>query len=235
MSAEMETKTIQQTLAQKSLWTVGTAAFPDNVIALGPNSGTLMISQGTGQGARIANKIQTTSLKFTAIISPTNYSSSTNPDPRPAIVRMVILYDREDPNAVPVPGSLFFQDGNTSTGFTGTLPDTIRPINADRYRVLMTKDYKLGFSQYAGTTGDAAGQGAYQAWSNNDFKMNHVIKMNLTKFYPKRVRFNDNLTEPTSRGLYAFFYYVPADGTAYTAEDAIVRVSYMQDYRYKDA
>jgi len=235
MAKDVEIKSKQMTLVMANLYSSNSANFPLNVLVLGPNATTLAITQGVGQGNRVGNKITTKKLVFRGTIQPNPQNAVYNDQPRPLHVKMVIFYDREDPNAVPVPGSTFFQDGSSSTGFTTNSTDFLRAINTDRYRILKQKVFKLGYAAYTGTTANAANQGVNQGWINNDFKFSCPFNMDVTKLYPKQVKFNDNVSDPTTRGLYAFFFACYADGQSMTATQMPMHVNYIQDYRYSDA
>lgn len=235
LARSVEVKCMQAPLLDKKLKTQDNVLFPDNVIPMGPNQVTLPLTQGTGQGQRLGNIVNTKSLTFRGSLNPTPYDVTLNPTPRPLMVQFIFAYDREDPNDAFIPGSSFFQNGSSSTGFTGTLTDIWRPINSDRYRVFARKTYKLGYSQYAGTTANVAYQGANQASSNNDFKLAHLFNFNLTKWYPKRVKFNDNLSYPMTRNVYCFIQYVDATGGAMVSPYEAAELSYTLEYKFTDA
>lgn len=235
IARDTETKTKQQFVSNKLLYPTGNVLFPDNCIPLGPNSAYLPIVQGVGQGTRIGNKITTTKLTLRGVLEPSPWAGGTNDNPRPLRVKMVIFYDREDANTTPVPGATFFQDGSSSVGFTNTLMDFIKPFNTDRYRILKTQSFKLGYAAYTGTATVVSSQGANQAYTNNDFKLNCDFSMDLTKHYPKQVKFNDNLSDPMTRGLYCLWYFVAADGSPLPSAYQPADVTFMQTYEYKDA
>lgn len=235
ISRTSETKSKQMFLANKPLYSFNNLNFPNNVILLGPNSLNMPVSQGTGAGERIGNRITTKKLLFKGVLTPLPYNATSNQQPRPVQVKMVIFYDRDDPNTTPVPSSTFFQSGSSSDGFTGTNMDFLRPYNTDRYRIMKQRTFKLGFSQFAGSTTVPGQQADYQAYSNNDFKYNCNFSVDVTKYYPKQVKFNDNLSDPMTRGVYALFYYVNADGSIPASTNVPLMINYMQDYQYSDA
>lgn len=235
IARNIENKTKQQYVYTKNLYSTANPLFSDNVIPLGPDAATMSIPQGTGQGTRISNRIKTKKLMFKGTITPLPYDATSNPNPRPLQLKMVIFYDKSNPTFLPSVFSDFFQNGSSSIGFQNDLVDMWAPYNTDQYRILTVRNFKLGYSQYAGTAGTPATQGAYQAWSNNDFKMNANFKVNLTKFYPKYVKFNDNSNDPTTRGLYCIFYMSLADGQAAGGSWIPANVQFMQDYVFEDA
>jgi len=234
IARNIENKCKQQFNFEKSLYPSAAVNFPDNVIELGPGA-LMLIAQGTGQGSRIGNTIKTKKLMFKGTVVPTPYNAGTNGNPRPVQLKMWIFYDKSDPTAVPQPGNDFFQDGGSSRGFSNDLTDLWSPINTDKYRVLASKSFKIGYSQYAGAAATPANQQAFQAYSNNDFKLNANFSFDLTKHYPQMVKFNDNSTTPTTRGLFCLFYYTGADGQQLPSTSVSLGVQYMQDYVYEDA
>lgn len=229
-----ETKTTQRFNLGMQVYPANSTSFLGSIIELGPGS-TMLIPQGSGQGNRVGNRIETVSHVFKGTLTPNPYNATTNPNPRPTQLKMWVFYDKTDPTAVPNPiGNPFFQDGNGVTGFANDLVDHWRPVNTDRYRVLATRTFKLGYSQYAGTAATVANQGANQAYSNNDFKMNCGFSINLTKHQIKHIRFNDTNNEPMTRRMFVMFQPVEASGTQMDATHIPCGVQFMEDYRYKD-
>jgi len=183
-----------------------------NTFELGFDGVNIACSQGTGQGNRIGNRVILKNGTFKGCLVPLPYHATTNPVPRPVIVKMVMYYDRSDPLGVPQPFSTgtaaFFQNGNTNQPFLNDLADTWSDINKDRYRVFATKVFKLGAAAYTGSGNSPDNQG----FINNDFKYNGNFKIDFTKMIPKVVQFNDNSAIPTSRSIYCTFFYCLADG-----------------------
>lgn len=214
----------------RSIYSSTNTNFPDNVITLGP-SGDLQVVQGTTQGSRIGNKITTKSLIFRGTICPKTYNATSNPAPIPQVVKMVIFYDKTDPVTLPAVSTNFFQNGSADAGFQNDLVDMWRPFNTERYRILTTRTLKVGHAAGTGT-GGVAGQ---QYYSNNDFKMAANFKINLTKYYPKRVVFNENSTTPTTRQLFCIFYCAAGSGEQNGALWIPLTAQYAQNYKFEDA
>lgn len=229
-----ETKSIQRFNLGQSLLPSNAAGFVSNIIELGPGA-SMVISQGVGQGQRVGNRIETVRHVFKGTICPYPHDSSTNPNPQPIVVKMWIFYDKTDPTAVPNPvANPFFQDGSGVAGFSNDLVDTWRPVNSDRYRVLCARTFKLGFSEYAGTASTVANQTGYQAYANNDFKMNCAFRINLTKYQIKKIRFNDANNEPMTRRMFCMWQCVAASGIQLASTFVPCGVQYMEDFKYKD-
>lgn len=201
-----------------------------NQFALGPNASTLQIAQGVQNGYRIGNRVTTKSLRFKGTIYPKPYNATTNVVPIPTQVRMIVYYDRQHPNDLPNPVSDMFQLGNVNQGFLNDLTDMWRPYNTDRYRILMQRTFKVGNS----IVGGQGSAGQYQSFANNDFKLNCNFNINLTKYYPRIVRFDENALQPTTRSLFVLFYLCAASGDPLSSSQEAVTVEYMIDYKYTD-
>lgn len=234
IARNVEDKTIQMFDFQRVLRSTFAGDFDAvNIIPLGPDPSSILCNQGTGQGGRIGNRIKTKKLTLKGVLSPAYYDGVTNPGPTPMQVKMWIFYDRRDPNALPqvLNAGDFFQNGNSARSFNTDLTDMVMPVNTDRYRVFTTRTFKLGYAQFTGGSGTNAPSGFY---ANNDFKLNATFNIDLTKYYPKDVRFEDNSALPTTRGLYCMWVVVPANSLP--AENARpCFVQYCQDYRFEDA
>lgn len=234
LSRQCENKSLQHYDFDQRLYTIGNASFPtDNIFPLGPDGVGLVMNQGTAQGQRIGNQVRTKKLTFKGTLCCLPYDATFNPQPQPLMVKLWILYDKTTPTVQPAvqANNDFFQNGNAAKGFHGDLTDQWSPVNTDRYRVLTTRSFKLGFAnaQNLGTVT------SYQGFANNDYKLNCSFSINLTKYYPKRVKFNDGLTAPTTRGLWAMFTYAPANGGVLPATLYCAGLQWMQDYQYEDA
>lgn len=230
----LEVKCAQYYNDGKFLQAVASASFPDNVIELGVDGVNITVPQGTGQGNRIGNRVRTKRLRFKGTLIPLPYSVVSNTTPKPIQMKCWIFYDKTDPVAVPDPRTNFFQNGNSVRAIQGQLTDFWAPINTERYAVLATKTFKLGFSLSATTAAPSSAIPA-AAQPNNDFKLNCNFSFDLTKHYPKIVRFADGSNTPTTRGLFALFVYAPADGTQVVADQIMVGLEYMLDYKFTDA
>lgn len=234
IARENEDKSTQVYNLAKTIVGVASPTFQDNIFQVGPNatiSDPMNITQGTGVASRIGNKIRTTRLVLKGTLVPLPYHATTNYAPAPVQVRMVIFYDRTTPTSEPQVASNFFQQAGANAGFYNDLTDLWRPYNTDRYRIVAQRTFKLGFANNGGT----GAQPAYQNMSNNDFKLNQSFKFNLTKKYPKVVKFDENSPAPTTRGLWCLVYYVAASGNVIPADQAMVEMQWMIDYRYEDS
>lgn len=233
IARNIENKVIEAYYDGNALYTYGHANWvTQNVFPVCPYATVMSIAQGANQQQRIGNQIKTKKLIFSGCLFPNFYNVTTNPIPKPLEVVMWIIYDREAPSIDPVPGTDFIQLGSTTSALVGNLSDILCDVNNDRYRLVARKVLKLGYANYGGTGTQVAGQ----AFANNDFKLNQRFRFDLTKHYPKIVKYNDNYTSPTSRGLFCVIQPVPADGTVATPATALpCYISYALSYQYEDA
>jgi len=195
----------------------------------------IRISQGVGAGDRTGNSIRTRKVIFRYSITPQPYDENFVPYPQPVWVRMYFGYIRGCRDVAPTAGQLsnFFQAGNVSEPFAGNLTDMVRPYNKDLFHVCCMRTHKIGnaFITKNRTTPSAVDE---QNYSNNDFKLNALGSVDLTKYIPKTMKFNDANDNPDT-GLYVWFNSVYASGNFTTDNIAQTRCFYSIDYEYEDA
>lgn len=221
----------------EDLTLLGSAApstFDAAIIPLAPHSSFLDIQQGDGVANRQGNVITTKRLTFKGTMTPLPYTLTINDAPSPMQIKMWIFYDKLAPAAEPTPAVSgdFFDNNNSYTTFRNDLVDLWMPHNKERYRVFATRTFKLGHAMYQNAAG---GNPNSQYSANNDFKMNCNFSMNLTKYMVKRVKFLNNDSDPITRGLYAMFQVVLANGLAMPSGETMAKLSCSLDYTYEDA
>lgn len=207
-----------------------------NVFPITPYTTWLDITQGTGQGNRIGNKIRTMRAFLKIMMYSTQYDVTVNPTPSPQDVNIYICSLKASNLKVDFTtalGTNFFQQGNTYTGLTGTISDCIEPLNKDEFIFYKMMTKKLGFANYGGSGTD----GNNQSYSNNDYKYNQMIKIDVTKYIPKRIQYNDTDASPTTRSVWVVINPVDANGTApyTTAGQYPCNFYYDMEYTYTDA
>lgn len=210
--------------------------FDSQIFPVSPATSFLTIPQGTGQGQRVGNKIKIKKLKFSGVIYPMPYNATTNLTPAPVQIKMWLFYDKEEPQTIPTvrANNDFMQFGDSSISMQNILFDLYTPENKDRYKVLKTKMFKLGYAQYGGTgaTGSLPLQGNL---SNNDFKLNCNFSIDLMPYIVKDVNFRDTATNPTTRGLFCMFQPVYANGSTIASNQVPARTDFMMNMEYEDA
>lgn len=211
--------------------TAGALYDQQNVVPLGFTAAGLQLLQGVGDGQRIGNKVRVKQLRFNFVLRPRPYEAGTNPQPTPQMIRIVLFYSRQDPVANPAISSDFFDYNSSDVGPAGSLEDMLAPINENRYVKLAERTVKLGYAEAYG----AGSNTSSQQFTNNDYKLNVLMKWDVTKHIPKVVRYDDDTSTASTRGLWAAFLVAPADGTIGASGTSPVNMEYWLDARYTDA
>jgi len=163
------------------------------------------IAQGAGQADRIGNIIKLHKVTLDLIIFPLGYDSQTNINVTPQEVRMILASNRNS-LTLPPPASGMFNYGDLSQDPQQTLMDQILSINTDKWIVKKQRFAKIGYSLLPGNPNNVL--------PNNDFKLNHKMKLDITKYCPSHMRWNDTSKIPYNSNLYLTFITSTADGTS---------------------
>lgn len=204
-----------------------------NTILISPGPGSANIQQGTGQAGRVGNQIKIRKAIFNSVWYPRPYDSTNNAIPQPVVVKLVLFYEKGQPTTTPVPRTDFFEFNSTSSAIVGQLVDIVSPYNLNKYVILAEKTFKLGYAYFDNTTA-AGGSPTYGYFANNDFNLNKVLKWDVTKYLVKNVKFNDNLVEPITRGLWCQVMFASASGNAGSAATIPINAQYWVDIEYED-
>lgn len=196
-----------------------------------PIGSCIDILQGTGQSSRIGNVLRTKRAILKGVIYP-NPVSASNPSPKCVEVVMWIFKMKQINtgglimDAETMANSRFFQDNNGATGLTGDLINIIQSPNQDTVTILHKRTFKVGYS-----SGSLSGNLA-----NNDFKYNQKFSINVTKYLPKVVKYDDNDTDPSIKHTYCLMVPFYADGTV-NAEQQFnpATCQWELNYVYEDA
>lgn len=234
---EVEVKSRQTYYGTVGLYGPASAAF-DSVcnFVVCPSSTACDIQQGTGEGQRIGNQVRTRKLVFSGVLTPKPHSSTSNPDPHPMEIKMFFYRQRNDPAVLPpAPSTDFFQFNNTSNAIPDSLMNQLEVVNTDKYQLFTTRSYKVGYAVNSATNQTPGTIMPGQVAASNDFQLNCKFRVDLTKYLPKVVRYNDNNAEPTTPGIYCLFVLARADGTAIGTSAIPAQVAAVLNYEYEDA
>lgn len=208
-------KAVMQSTAEHKIINFASASYMPNYVGgavpqlqLNPNSGYNTITQGTGQGQRIGNRVRTVKAVLRGIMTPLPYSVTVNVAPCPMEIRFIIGRNKGDSSIAP-PLGVFMQNGSTTSAPQGGLVDMINPLNTDTQTVYKQKFFKLGYA--TGTGSGSAVIAEYQA--NNDFKMNCKVNIDITKYLPKTISWNDTTTTPYCSTTWLTILAAYADGS----------------------
>lgn len=216
----------------------GTNFQSGNIFQLTPSSGTnalYTIVQGTGEASRIGNQIRTRKVMIRFCMYPQVYNITSNPTPKPQDVVMYIFSIKKSVlgstvlDAYNVLNTTFYSNGSTSNGMLGTLYDLVSVPNNETVNVYYTRKFKLSASNAQLQTG------ASGAFSNNDYKYNIQYKLNITKYFPKRITFNDTDNNSTSNQLFCVFAPLNADGTGTASTVFPASIFFGLDFYFEDS
>jgi hypothetical protein len=199
-------------------------------IQLTPNTGYLAISQGTGQGDRIGNRIRPTKAMFRGMLYPKAYDATYNAAMVPYDVRLTVLKNKVNPVGTSPDTSTLFQSGDTVAAPTGGLSDMMSPFNLDANIAFTSRRCKVGTAGYTGTGAFAAGQ----YYQNNDYKLNQAIEIDLLPYIPTTIDYLDTSTTPSSYSLYLNVLIAAANG-AISSELRPLQMDWTIIYEYVDA
>jgi len=198
-----------------------------------PYTGFGTISQGITQGTRIGNEIKIRKVMLKYVLRPTGYDVGSNPFPAPVEVEMFLGRTRGVPGEIPVVVDFnnLFQSGGTTFGPAGNLNDLLSEVNLDYWTIKKRWRHKIGFAGNNGTGAIAASQ----YFNNNDFKLNVVKKLNITKLCPKTLKFNDSNNTVQGPGLFFFYQALNAGGGTNGSTALPCHITYWIDIHYEDA
>lgn len=207
---------------------------PTEVAPFGGIQGPLIGSQ---DGQREGNSITVKRAFLNMVIYPEGFDENYNNSIRPLNGRLWFFRTKRNQQTPPTSAQLcgtlgnFFQDTTGMSGFAGNLSDNLMRLNSDLYTYLGHKDFKLGFSAYNGTGSNT--QPMDQYYHNNDYKMNCIFKMNITKYLPKKFTWDD-AGVPTHPYTFCVIQVVKADGSSSDFSQLPCRVMYEMGWHYKD-
>lgn len=232
LQQQAEKKMAEFTQEEKLLYAYNASAgaWAASIMPVTPYGGSLSIAQGTGDSARVGNRIRISKLRFKGMIVPLPYNATTNAGPEPQYVKMWLFYDKENPTTIPSPGSDFLQLNGTSGALTGTVSDVFSRVNTDRWVVKHEQVFKLGYAAYGGTGTSAS----YQAFANNDFSLACEFDIDILPMIPKHYIYDDNTTSPETRGLFCAFEVVNLNGNTNAAASVKAQVHFQQLLEYTD-
>lgn len=192
---------------------------------------------GSQDGQREGNKIQVRRAFLNMVIIPEPWDENYNNNIRPLNGRLWFFRTKRNKQVPPLAADVcgatgkIFQDTTGMSGFAGNLSDNLMRLNSDLFTYIGHKDFKLGFSAYNGTGTNT--QPADQYYHNNDYKMNCIFKMNITKYLPKIFSWDDSGV-PTHAYTYCLVQVVKADGSSSDFSQLPCRIQYELGWHYKD-
>lgn len=224
VNSNLETKVVNYRANDKNILNVASADWVGTVLNLVPGgtggNNMFTISQGDGQGQRSGNIITPKGLYLRGIVrAAPAYDPVTNYNPCPMYVTMYVARLKQhlsdsSTELETVIDNTVFQNGSSSLGMSGLPNDLLNTFNSDQITLLYKRVFKLGFAEYPSSAGSNVANNTYQRYMNNDFKVMRMFKINLSKFLPKKMKFNDTTDICTNtRKLWLFFCVTREDNS----------------------
>jgi len=198
-----------------------------------PYAGYNTIGQGITQGTRIGNEIKIRKVTLNYVLTPKGYDATTNTFPAPTEVELFLGRVKLTPGELPIAAdfSVLFQQGASSASPGGNLGDLIADVNTDYWCIKKRWRHKIGYAGYTGSGSIAS----LQYYSNNDFKMNVVKKMDITSLCPKTLKFNDSNNSVQGPNLFFFYQGMHAQSGNGGASTLMCNIKYWMTIHYEDA
>lgn len=235
LHSQIENKivSINQTLAFGNI-----AESPDlNLYPVLPYAGYTSIPQGVGAGSRVGNRCKVMKVLLKYVLYPEAYSSSTNPIPQPQEVQMFLLNLKQASGILPTATQLqgLVQLGSASVALSGNISDiAINSWNTDVFNV-RSWTHKLAWAGYTGTGSTSPTTAQSQYFANNDFKLNVIRKMDITKHVASQIRMDDGGQTHLGKNVFFGFQCVNSNGTTGGSTILPCRINYWIDIVYEDA
>jgi hypothetical protein len=124
-----------------------------------------------------------------------------------------------------------FDNGSSSFGPIGDLGDLCADINKEAWDIKKKWTHKVGTAIFTGP-GNLQNYGFF---ANNDFKLNVVRKIDITKYCPKTIKFNDAAGSTQGANLFFFYQAIPTTGGIFQQNETPANIDYWVSYTYEDA
>jgi len=185
----------------------------------------LTMSQGTGDGNRIGNKIHVSKANLNLIVRRNDTASSISP----CEVHLFIGYLKQERNTAPDAfyATSFYQDGGSVLPWNGTMIRTLRKVNKDLFIIVKKMVFKIAPSTATSVQ-----------FNNNDFP---VLQRKIVSLKPLlgTITYGDDGTAGNfNKDLYMWGSYVycndTIDNLAVSPALKPIDVLYFVDLEYKD-
>jgi hypothetical protein len=218
----------------------GSVSAAGNIITVSPSSlasSLVVIPQGTDNGQRIGNRVTTKKLIHVLSLVWAPQNAVSNPNPIPYIIRVYWFKRKGQTTTLPGLPQLtttatadFFELGNAagSAGFTGDIIDYGKYLSQDDYIYCTHRDYKVGAGNNAQQPNTS-----YANFSNNDYHFTVVDRVDLTKFCPKSIVYDDADNVNVS-SIFCVCQLVAASGEAVSASITPITWKNQVLYKYTD-
>ena len=207
-----ETKFVRWTVSAAQIYSV---IQDSNVQTLVP-----AIARGTGEADRVGNEVTTQKMVLRLNVYPNLENSAGDED---QVFDLYIFRPRRSVFMSTGDMAKFKDNGNSSVGFDGSMLAAMLPVNNDKFKIHYFRRFRMN--------------GIYTTTNPlfNSAPRSKQFQINLTKYVPKKVLFDDGTNSPENMGLYiAIGMAQPGQSTA----PPITLAAYMDysvHYYYKDS
>lgn len=190
---------------------------------------TPQVTQGTGDGLRIGNKLKVLSADLNICVNLLPYNATTNPLPTPIWARILVMdYKKQKTNNIAntdIQTALFTVNAGT-VGPQGTPLDMTLEVNNESWSVYHDEVFRLG-STAPSSTGPVS-SGSY--FDNTQMSVRKSIQLKPTGTY----MYNDATVVPTNKSCWLVILTCSADGQN-SASYFLSECHYTATWRYVDA
>lgn len=151
-----------------------------------------LITQGTGQGNRIGNQITLKKLMVKFIFSPIPQDGSLDGSIYKTIKLMFFRVKKQMGAPTNSQWGQLLQNGNTDIPPANQYLDIMRPFNKDLFEIKKTFTFKLN-----------AENDAEIQTQLNGHSFIKTISIDISRYLPKKITYDDTTTLPTNARLYA--------------------------------
>lgn len=205
-----------------------------NCIPVLPYPGFSSIPQSVTSSGRVGNKVSIRRVMLNYNITPTPYNAATNSQPQPFIVQLFLGNIKPYRGLIPTTAAGDFnqivQIGSSTSALAGSLSDLCCELNRDYWDMKKVWTHKVAFADYAGTGNEPNAQFR----SNNDYKLNVIKKLDITKYCPATITFNDGTNQQLGPNLFFMFQAVGSGGGVLGSSIEIARINYWIHITYED-
>lgn len=192
----------------------------------------ILMAQGPAYGQRIGNKITIRKILLRGYATVATNASSPYPVSSLAQfnLRMFMGFVKSTPTSLPTAADMatLLRSGGSGSPFGNDLLSLMKPVNKDWWNIKRQKQFKIGLSSGNGATS------VFQGWQNNDYRASQRFSMDVTKCYPKVIRYLDNVSvNPINSGMYIFAGATDIIGSP-TAYGTVANIYYEFEVYYDD-
>lgn len=178
------------------------------------------IARGTGEADRVGNEVSTQKMVLRLNVYPNVENSGGDED---QLYDLYIFKPRRSIFMTAGDMAKFKDNGNSATNFDGSVINAMLPVNNDKFKIFYFKRFRM----------NAISQITNPLF--NQDPRSRQFQINLTKYIPKKVLFDDATNSPENMGLYIAIGMSNAGFSNAQALQHAAYMDYVVHYYYKDS